>query len=152
MVDTDDNFFTRNRLMVFYVLSLLVLIFSQVLCVVIGDWLVPSVDQTYYTNDLPSIFSMLLSISVMPLLEEWLFRKKAITFFNRYLPYLASICVSSLLFSFSHLQVYFVPYFVAGLIYSYVYLKTGRLWFSVLLHASYNGVSLGLFLWEVGLF
>jgi len=138
--------------MVFYVISLLVLIFSQVLCVVIGNWLFPSMDQTYYTNDLPSIFSMLLSISPMPLFEEWLFRKTSIHFFNQYLPYLASIFISALLFSFSHLQVYFVPYFVAGLIYSYVYLKTGRLWFSVLLHANYNGVSLGLFLWEVGLF
>lgn len=87
------------------------------------------------THPLVMVFILLVAA---PLCEEWFFRKLLLDRACIYGEKLA-IFVSALLFAFYHTSIYqFFYAFFVGLIFGYLYLRTGRLWVTVLMHAIYN--------------
>ena len=87
------------------------------------------------THPLVMVFILLLAA---PLCEEWFFRKLLLDRACIYGEKLA-IFVSALLFACYHTSVYqFFYAFFVGLILGYLYLRTGKLWVSVLMHAVFN--------------
>lgn len=141
---------SKKRVIYLFFALLIGLVASQFFSTLIYEWIKPS----SFMNDknaslLPGIWSGIFSVTVIPLFEEWIFREKLLGFFKKYLPSSPSIIFSSLAFSVVHGQLYFVPFFIAGVIYSIARLMTGRWWFSVLLHSSYNAVCLIVLMMEV---
>lgn len=87
------------------------------------------------THPLVMVFILLLAA---PLCEEWFFRKLLLDRACIYGEKLA-IFVSALLFACYHTSVYqFFYTFFVGLILGYLYLRTGKLWVTVLMHAVFN--------------
>ena len=87
------------------------------------------------THPLVMVFILLLAA---PLCEEWFFRKLLLDRACIYGEKLA-IFVSALLFACYHTSVYqFFYAFFVGHILGYLYLRTGKLWVSVLMHAVFN--------------
>lgn len=87
------------------------------------------------THPLVMVFILLLAA---PLCEEWFFRKLLLDRACIYGEKLA-VFVSALLFAFYHTSIYqFFYAFFVGLIFGYLYLRTGRLWVTALMHAIYN--------------
>lgn len=87
------------------------------------------------THPLVMVFILLLAA---PLCEEWFFRKLLLDRACIYGEKLA-IFVSALLFACYHTSVYqFFYAFFVGLILGYLYLRTGKLWVTVLMHAVFN--------------
>ena len=87
------------------------------------------------THPLVMVFVLLVAA---PLCEEWFFRKLLLDRARIYGEKLA-IFVSALLFAFYHTSIYqFFYAFFVGLIFGYLYLRTGRLWVTALMHAIYN--------------
>lgn len=87
------------------------------------------------THPLVMVFVLLVAA---PLCEEWFFRKLLLDCARIYGEKLA-IFVSALLFAFYHTSIYqFFYAFFVGLIFGYLYLRTGRLWVTALMHAIYN--------------
>lgn len=87
------------------------------------------------THPLVMVFILLLAA---PLCEEWFFRKLLLDRACIYGEKLA-IFVSALLFAFYHTSIYqFFYAFFVGLILGYLYLRTGKLWVTALMHAIYN--------------
>lgn len=87
------------------------------------------------THPLVMVFVLLVAA---PLCEEWFFRKLLLDRACIYGEKLA-IFVSALLFAFYHTSIYqFFYAFFVGLIFGYLYLRTGRLWVTALMHAIYN--------------
>lgn len=87
------------------------------------------------THPLVMVFILLVAA---PLCEEWFFRKLLLDRACIYGEKLA-IFVSALLFAFYHTSIYqFFYAFFVGLIFGYLYLRTGRLWVTALMHAIYN--------------
>lgn len=87
------------------------------------------------THPLVMVFILLVAA---PLCEEWFFRKLLLDRACIYGEKLA-IFVSALLFACYHTSVYqFFYAFFVGLILGYLYLRTGKLWVTVLMHAVFN--------------
>ena len=87
------------------------------------------------THPLVMVFILLVAA---PLCEEWFFRKLLLDRACIYGEKLA-IFVSALLFAFYHTSIYqFFYAFFVGLILGYLYLRTGKLWVTVLMHAVFN--------------
>ena len=87
------------------------------------------------THPLVMVFILLVAA---PLCEEWFFRKLLLDRACIYGEKLA-IFVSALLFAFYHTSIYqFFYAFFVGLIFGYLYLRTGRLWVTARMHAIYN--------------
>ena len=87
------------------------------------------------THPLVMVFILLVAA---PLCEEWFFRKLLLDRACIYGEKLA-IFVSALLFACYHTSIYqFFYAFFVGLIFGYLYLRTGRLWVTALMHAIYN--------------
>lgn len=90
-------------------------------------------------EDLPSQAFFL--VIAAPLMEEFLFRRTVI---ERLLPYgeKAALITSALLFGLFHGSINQICYaFTLGLVFGYVYLKTRRLRYTVILHMTINGLS-----------
>ncbi len=86
-----------------------------------------------------NIIYFVILVIAPAILEEFCFRGVIcgrLARFNR----MAAVIVSSILFSLMHMTVDQIPFaFAAGLLMGYVYLRTGSIWSSVLIHAVNNG-------------
>lgn len=86
-----------------------------------------------------NIIYFVILVIAPAILEEFCFRGVIcgrLAQFNR----TAAVLVSSILFSLMHMTVEQIPFaFAAGLLMGYVYLRTGSIWSSVLIHAVNNG-------------
>ena len=88
----------------------------------------------------PVIRALLLAFAA-PVMEEFVFRRCVL---RRLAPYgeRGALLVSALLFALFHTSVSQVCYaFLLGLVFGYVYLKTGRLRYSLLLHMLINSMT-----------
>ncbi len=83
-----------------------------------------------------------------PVFEETLFRGFFLTSLTRYFPTWSAIALSGSLFAIAHLNVAdILPLSVLGMVLGYVYLRSGNLLASMLLHGIWNSASfLGLLL------
>ncbi|KAA0755636.1 CPBP family intramembrane metalloprotease [Bacillus sp. AR2-1] len=82
----------------------------------------------------------LISIVLLaPLVEEFVFRYAAINILTRRFTQTWSILISSLFFSIMHFDFPFIfGYFLIGLVFAVVYVRTNRLLVSLVVHASMN--------------
>lgn len=138
---------TNRYLYRLYGLLLMILLLSQVVSMGLYQLIVPNNSMTVV--ELPTLLSSFSSIAIMPFIEEWLFREKLLFFLLKKTSYWKSIFISSFLFSMTHLQLFSLPFFLGGVIYSLARLKSKRWWFPVLLHSSYNGIAILLIYLEV---
>lgn len=98
--------------------------------------------EAYVFNDSP--LSLLVLVVLAPLLEEFIFRKQIIDRCGKYGEKTA-ILLSAVTFALFHMNLYQVFYaFGLGLIFAYVYTRTGRLRYPVAMHmvVNFNGSAL----------
>ena len=89
-----------------------------------------------------SFLTLLLTVVIAPIIEEWIFRKTIIDCVGAYGEKLA-ILFSALLFGFFHANLYQFFYAVLiGLVLGYAYVRTGKLWVTALLHAAVNFIGM----------
>lgn len=89
---------------------------------------------------------ILIALGVLgPIVEEMVFRGILVGKLKKYIPSTVCVIVSSMLFMFIHVHVftfqellYCLPYFVTGLLYSILYLKTKNITLSMILHITNN--------------
>lgn len=94
---------------------------------------------SYAFDDNP--LKIVVMVILAPLLEEYLFRKQLIDRTARYGEKTA-ILFSALAFGLFHMNLYqFFYAFGLGLLFGYVYLRTRRLRYSVIMHMVINGLS-----------
>lgn len=96
----------------------------------------------YFNNGTPPPLLLaltLISVLVVPLSEELLFRAGLFRISSRYLPHWAALLVSALAFAALHnSMVHFIPLTVLGVIFALAYEKTGSLIVPVVAHALFN--------------
>ena len=86
---------------------------------------------------------LVLAGVIAPLAEEMFFRGFVFTGLLRPLGFTGALIVSSLVFAVVHLQVMTIlPIFVLGCLLAWLYYRSGSLWPSILVHATYNSVAL----------
>ncbi len=91
---------------------------------------------------IPLAFTGLLIILIAPFAEEVFFRGFVLGALARRWGLAAGVAASSLMFSLAHGSwALLIPAFVAGALLSWLYIRTGSLRASVLVHAMQNGVA-----------
>lgn len=79
---------------------------------------------------------------VAPIVEELIFRGLMLSRFQKGMPTIVAVILSSLLFGLVHGQILWMAYaFVLGLILSFVFIRTKSLVSSILLHFAFNSYS-----------
>ncbi|WP_340851579.1 type II CAAX endopeptidase family protein [Ligilactobacillus salivarius] len=73
-----------------------------------------------------------------PVMEELIFRKVLFGNFSRFIPFLPAALVSSLLFSLAHMDGHFLIYASIGLLFCYIYYRTGTIITSIFNHIFLN--------------
>lgn len=90
---------------------------------------------------------LLLAVVVAPLVEETLFRGILLPVLMKKMSPGAAIVISSAFFAVIHQHLpSFVPLFVLAVVLAMLYIYSGSLWPSVILHAIFNGVSVCILL------
>ena len=91
---------------------------------------------------------------IAPICEELLFRRAVFGIFRQYNYIKLGVFFSSFLFALAHFAVfiktgflYFVGYFVAGLILAFIYHKTNSIITSIIAHILVNTASFGIYLY-----
>lgn len=125
----------------------------------LSDWMTNTEDQMNVLIEkmlnLQSLEDLLIAIIVIGIIpaigEEWVFRGIVQNQLVRWIknPWLGLV-LASLFFSAIHMQFQgFLPRFFLGLILGYIYLRTGNLWYSILLHFFNNGFQvLGVYFYK----
>lgn len=85
-----------------------------------------------------NILRILLPLLLSPILEEWIFRKWIPNTFQEVMERKKVIILSNLIFTMLHLDIYFFPYLINGLIYSWYYEKMKDLRVPIIMHITYN--------------
>lgn len=130
----------RNNILVI-IIGFILVCFSGILFAFIESFipfLNTSTTKNINSNIESNILWLLSPLLLAPIIEEFLFRKWLPAAFADILGKNKSIIFSNGLFAFMHLELYFFPYFVNGLIYAYIYSKSNTIWCPVLVHACYN--------------
>lgn len=81
---------------------------------------------------------LVLPLLLSPVLEELIFRKYIPYMFEDVLGRNKIIFLSNIIFSFVHLDIFFFPYFINGLIYSWFYETTKDIKVPIFIHINYN--------------
>ena len=86
--------------------------------------------------------SIVSAVIMAPLFEEWMFRGMILRGLLRKVSPVWAIVISAFLFSLIHLNPWQgIPAFILGCVFGYVYLKTGNLWLTMLMHATNNAIA-----------
>ena len=86
---------------------------------------------------------LMLAGVIAPLAEEMFFRGFVFMGLLRPLGFNGALIMSSLLFAVVHLQIMTVlPIFALGCLLGWLYYRSGSLWPSILVHATYNSIAL----------
>lgn len=81
----------------------------------------------------------LIAVSIAgPIMEEFIFRRSLIGFLSQYLPPIIGALISSVLFAFVHADGHLLVYFSMGMVFYYLYQKTGSIWTSIIAHCAMN--------------
>lgn len=108
--------------------------------------------ESINSNNIAEVIKMfpapivLIALGILgPIVEEMIFRGILVGKLKKYIPSTICVIVSSILFMFIHIHVlsiqeflYCLPYLVAGLLYSILYLKTKNITLSMILHIINN--------------
>ncbi|OJG58410.1 CAAX amino terminal protease [Enterococcus italicus DSM 15952] len=86
-----------------------------------------------------SNYLFILAVSVGgPILEEFVFRRALIGLLETKIPLWFAVIVSSLVFAIIHDDGHILLYTALGLVFSMLYIKTGRIWTSIISHVGMN--------------
>ncbi|MDO9542043.1 MAG: type II CAAX endopeptidase family protein [Kiritimatiellia bacterium] len=92
-------------------------------------------------------FLLLLAVVVAPLVEETLFRGMLLPVLMKKMSPGAAVVISSAFFAGIHQHLpSMVPLFVLAVVLSFLYIYSGSLWTSIVLHAVFNGASICILL------
>ncbi|ARJ51110.1 CPBP family intramembrane glutamic endopeptidase [Staphylococcus lutrae] len=81
----------------------------------------------------------MICIFISPLVEKLIFRKYLWSFLNRiFNQKRVTALFSSIVFALLHLSEYILPLIGTGLIFCWLYHKTGKIINNIILHSSYN--------------
>ena len=95
-----------------------------------------SISTTQYY---PTLGSILIAVFISPLIEETLFRNGLIPFLKKKgWRYRYAILTSAFLFACLHFDWWIFPYFVNGIIYGVVKVKSKNNYSSIIVHSLYN--------------
>lgn len=90
-------------------------------------------------------WTLLVAVVAAPILEELIFRGRLISIFRREMPLSLAVVLSSLMFAAAHGSFAVgVDAFLAGLIMSYFYLRSGSIILPIILHICNNAVAYSL--------
>ena len=104
-------------------------------------------------HGLLKFYLVFTAVALAPVSEELLFRGLLMPFLARRTGLAISITVSAALFALLHFNLAaFLPIFLLGLALGGVYVLTGRIAASIMLHTLFNGVNLALLLFYPDLF
>lgn len=94
-----------------------------------------------------SIWNILIIVLAAPVVEEILFRGVLLTKWAETFGVKKAIQFSSLLFMIVHVESFFIPQLIGGMLYALVYIKTKQLIYPILMHSFNNMIPflLGLF-------
>jgi len=95
-------------------------------------------------NSIGALLFNILLLAIIPALgEEFVFRGILQKQLQRWTKSgWAAILISAFVFSAFHMQFYgFVPRFILGILLGYVFLRSGKLWLSILIHFINNGMA-----------
>ncbi|MCM3034163.1 CPBP family intramembrane glutamic endopeptidase [Niallia sp. MER 6] len=99
----------------------------------------PTSNISHINKELGSNYLKILNtFLIIPIVEEWIFRKFIPEIFQDIVGRKKIIIFSNLLFSFLHFDWFFLSYFMNGLIYSWAYAKTNDLKIPIIIHSIWN--------------
>jgi len=111
------------------------LVFSYIRCLLqLNVSSTENINQGINHNYIKIILPLLIS----PILEEFIFRKWLPFVFEDVLGKKIAIFFSNLLFAILHFDIFFIPFLVNGLVYSYFYEITKDLRIPTTIHMIYN--------------
>lgn len=110
-------------------------------------WMESYQQSSSWTSDDVGIMTILLTVVMAPLAEEWIMRGLVYDRMKKGMPIIAAMIISSLLFGVLHKHPVWIAYAaVLGMVLAWVFERTKSLYAAILLHFSYNscGMLLGL--------
>ncbi|MEA2441285.1 MAG: protease family protein [Thermoleophilaceae bacterium] len=97
------------------------------------------------SNTLLLVVGAVVVIAVAPVCEELFFRGILFTVLRRYMPFWPAALIDGILFGFVHGSLVIVPVLAAlGLMFCYVYARTGSLFATIALHSLNNTIAYGV--------
>jgi len=117
-----------------------ILLLGSILAIVKGSLPIDSTSNNSVVNHNieSNYFRLLIPLLIIPIIEEWIFRKFIPDTFQDIVGRKKIIIFSNLLFAFLHFDWFFISYFINGLIYSWAYEKTNNLRIPIIIHGMWN--------------
>lgn len=129
----------RRDIIKFYVLIYFIPLLLLLLLMLFSDGSNPSKEKIFTTFSQPSVYIFFKACILAPIIEEIFLRKLFIDEFIKLNKTNLGIFLSSLIFALFHLDLmYFLLYFLTGLAYSILYIKTKSIIITIMLHSLSN--------------
>ena len=100
---------------------------------------VEHIQQILMYNRLP--LESLIIITIVPIMEEIIFRLCIYTILSKMVSKKKAVIISSILFGLCHEPNMMISAFLGGIVFCEIYIKSGNIWYSILLHAFANGLN-----------
>ena len=102
-------------------------------------WMESYQQSSSWTSDNVGIMTILLTVVMAPLAEEWIMRGLVYDRMKKGMPVVVAMIISSLLFGVLHKHPVWIAYAAAlGMVLAWVFERTKSLYAAILLHFSYN--------------
>ncbi|MFP7474289.1 CPBP family intramembrane glutamic endopeptidase [Niallia taxi] len=117
-----------------------ILFLGSILAIIKGSLPIEPISNTSEVSEgiERNYFRMLTPLLIIPIVEEWIFRKFIPDTFQDIVDRKKIVVFSNLLFAFLHFDWFFISYFINGLIYSWAYEKTNNLMIPIIIHSMWN--------------
>lgn len=124
-------------------LGIVLAFFSQSLAAIIEQLLFPTFTTSENTANIMEMIKLspvfILTVSIAgPIMEELLFRRAGTAFLSQYISPILSASLTSFLFALAHNDGHLIVYFIMGMVFYYLYQKTGSIWTSIIAHCGMN--------------
>lgn len=133
---------SRRQIFLLGLAGIFVAIFLQNIVIQIEQWL----GQTAGSENTETIIQLIMKqplfvIAAMiagPIMEEFVFRRAIVGFFDSFNKAWLGVLISSLLFALIHQDGHLLLYFSLGCFFCFLYMYTGSIWTSITTHAGMN--------------
>lgn len=132
--------FKQNKTLLIFEGAFAVLVVSVLLSLIKTQLFTESMANTETINAQidRNLLLILLPLLFSPIIEEFIFRKWLPAAFDDVIGRKGAILFSNCLFALFHLDIFFLPYLVNGLIYALFYEKTKDIKVPIFMHIVYN--------------
>ncbi|WP_423190419.1 lysostaphin resistance A-like protein [Alkalibacterium sp. f15] len=100
--------------------------------------IIPYIDQLTAEDDISLFYLFVIAVIAAPIVEEIVFRGYIMNKWIDKYSLKKGIVYSSLLFMFFHIQSFFIPQLLIGLLCALVYVKFNNLFYAIFTHSLYN--------------